>query len=1528
MAFISYAQNNEDAMLWRAFHDAGPGFYVDVGAADPDADSVTRAFYDRGWHGVNIEPVPSMARRIADARPRDVTLEIAAGARDGSTILHVVPGTGLSTINSADAARLERDGHDLHPLTVSVRQLSAILDEHAPDTIHFLKIDVEGAEREVLEGCDFKRHRPRVILVEATRPKTTEPAHEGWEPLLLDAGYRFAWFDGLNRFYIADEWVAALSPCFAIPINVFDGVVSVAELHRAGQTEADLRLTQDRARLADAGARAAYSRAFEQARDLGVSRTRLAQVEQDRQHMQARTDDLQARADDLQARADALQARCGGLEGRMAEADRQTIALMGCLAEAERLLDATRRSTSWRVTQPLRAISSIARKGAITPALVVGPVPKAPVPDAPGPETTAQASAALPGPASCEPAAIDGQRHRNRGPLRTVHQFHSGSAVGDAVTNSLLLIRDRLRADGLRSDIFVEHRDPDLSHELRMIADLPPDDRHVLIVHHSMGHGQLDRVLAQTAPKVLYYHNITPPHLLPAGGLRDGAVQGRRQLAQLRDGVVDALAASEYSAIELRRAGFTPVAACPLLFDVDAMLARATDPVWRDPDGPFTVLFVGRIIESKGQADLVDAFALFRSRLGRPARLLLVGRTDSPGDYLTEIDRRMRVHGLEAELIVTGPVSNDELHAQLAGADLYVSLSLHEGFGVPLIEAASYGIPVLAFPSGAVPYTIGAGLLAGRDAATVADAMLLVAQNREYREALLDAQRQALGRFAFRYQWPVLRNALSRAGAAPPTDMAARAALASGMYVTITGHATGTYSLAAVNRGLAEAIDAERPGRARLIPVEGEPITNLSVLSPTARMLAERPAPATGPEVVISQHYPIHLPTHRGDLTLALVFWEESLLPEETINTLAAGFDGVIAPSAFVAKALIDSGLPLPVRVIGNAPDLSAFETIARRRSARELGSVFSFLHVSSCFPRKGVDALLTAYTRAFRRRDRVRLVIKSFPNPHNTIVADVAALRVTDPGMPEIEIIDDDLDFSAMLALYANADAMVLPTRGEGLNLPAAEAMAAGLPLIVTGFGGHMDFCDAQTARLVAYRMAPSRSHLATAQSQWAEPDLADLVDALQELEGSRETLHAMAALTVRTGRARAQVAERLSRRRMIKRLETAALDLLLAPPTETVRVAWATPWNVRCGVAEYTRNLITALPATQGMEHFVLCDTRTGSTGGPMRVRPAWVLGDGDSIAAFESAVVSEDPDVLVIQHQPGLLPWHGLAAWLMSPVLAGRVIVVTLHNTQNLLDTTPAIQAAVSTALRHASRVLVHVSADVERLKRLGLECNVTLLPHGVAASLPRQELRNAGLAPVIGCYGFFLPGKGIAELIRAIALLKKTRPDARLRLVNANYGVAVSDIEIQAAREIAASLGIADAVEWNTAFLADAESLRLLAGCDLIVLPTQASKEASSAAVRTALAAGVPVMVTPLSVYDDVDDAVARTPGITPDLLSVAIEENLSDPARRLELQDAAKCWLISHSWDSIGRRFAGLLAGLVANKCLSGKGMNK
>jgi FkbM family methyltransferase len=220
---ISYAQNLEDVVLDRALH-SGTGFYVDVGAASPSTASVTRHFYDLGWSGINIEPQPDYVAELRLARPRDWTIEAVAGAFPGQLSFHVVESDrDLSTFDPRRVKEMIAGGVRTDERLVDVVTLNDVLARANPVTIDFLKIDAEGTEREVLLGIDLRVWRPRVILIEATFPNSQIPSHGEWEELVLDGGYRYASFDGINRFYAAEE-ESSLTDRLA-PANVLDQFV-------------------------------------------------------------------------------------------------------------------------------------------------------------------------------------------------------------------------------------------------------------------------------------------------------------------------------------------------------------------------------------------------------------------------------------------------------------------------------------------------------------------------------------------------------------------------------------------------------------------------------------------------------------------------------------------------------------------------------------------------------------------------------------------------------------------------------------------------------------------------------------------------------------------------------------------------------------------------------------------------------------------------------------------------------------------------------------------------------------------------------------------------------------------------------------------------------------------------------------------------------------------------------------------------------------------------------------------------------
>ena len=1552
MTFVSYAQNFEDVLLWRALRDVHAGFYVDVGAAHPDVDSVTRAFFERGWRGLNIEPGPADAARLAAARPGDITLQLAAGRCDAEADFFTVPGTGLSTLDPAVAERYRAQHRTSRPGRIAVRTLASLFRAHVRGDIHFLKIDVEGAEADVLAGADLRTWRPWIVLVEATAPLSTEPTHAAWEPDLIAQGYRFVWFDGLNRFYVANERAETLSRHFRTPPNVFDDFIRAndtlwAERISAAETRAEIaerslaidlpqatRAAMAAQSRADAAGHAvdhlqqeltvlrqeSHAREAALGADLHLSRHELQQAHL---RLQAALRTCDERAQAIEQVQDSLDETTHTLAHAHYQLHHTTLAMN----EAQAWLAAIGQSTSWRLTGPVRVAlrtfkGGRTRPGQPAPSEPPPPLPRkartlappAAPPPPPPPPAVAPPAPALPAGffdvLQVAPAPPPPGRSRAQ-----VHQFHSGSGVADAITNAMLLTRALLRRLGYASEIFVVHRAPELADALRTLDELPPHDDYVLIVRHSMGHDAFDRILALPAPKILIYHNITPPDLLTRQPMLAAyAALGRQQLAALRGQVHAALADSEYNAIELRQLGFEPVHACTLLFDIDTMLARAEAKPAQRGGAVFTILFVGRICQSKAQLELIGAYNAFRTRHFAPARLVLVGRDDNDA-YADAVRRAIMCSAQPDEIILTGVIDDEARDTWYARADLYVSLSRHEGFGVPLVEAMAHGVPVLARASGAVPYTLadaGAHLAADAGAPEIGERLAELARAPERRAARAATQHASLARFALPPQTAILAQALLRAGAALPSDPRTRAALAANLRFAVTGHVNTSYSLAAINRNLALSLEVSCPGRVRLIPVEGVFTTDLSA-SPAAdaapiAALAARAAPLTAPELIISQHFPVHVPPRvAGQIRLAMVFWEESRLPAETIATLQEGFDGVVAPSRFVARALQESGLRLPVRVIPPPASLAAFRAL--RPVRRPADAPLTFLHVSSCFPRKGADILLRAWAASFTAASPVRLLIKSFANPHNTIEADIAALRQANPDLASITLIEQDLDEAGLAALYAQADVMVLPTRGEGYNLPAAEALAAGLRLIVTGAGGHMDFCTRgdPRVRLLAYRHALSGSHLATPQSLWLDPDEADLGGALREALARGHAPATAEPAIARPGDAAEAFAG-------------FGLDLLLRPSGGGLRVAWVSSWGQRCGIAEYSRLLLGALAPEPGLEITVLCDDRTPAydpVPGSLPHIPCWRTGDAAALDLL-SAAARVDADAVVLQHQPGLMGWGRLAATVRGIAGQHRVVSVTLHNTRTLLDLVEAERAAVLDGLAVADRVIVHTRADLDRLAELGLS-NIALFAHGVrtprAPSPPRKLAETDDV--VIGCYGFFLPGKGIDMLAAASVLLRETWPGMQLRLVNAAYGGAESDDEIARTRDIAAPLG--QAAQFHTGFLPQDQSQALLAGCDLIVLPHRQSKEAFSGALCTALTASVPTLVNDIHLFDEADDAVWRVDASDPSRLAADIDRVLRDLALRQRLQASALAWTRERGWPSLAGRLFGMLTGLARSR---------
>ncbi|CAH7047308.1 hypothetical protein VCHA50P417_90043 [Vibrio chagasii] len=221
MSIVSYSQNLEDVMLWRALKDVQNGVYVDIGANHPIEDSVTKAFYEQGWYGVNVEPEEEYFKLLEVDRPRDKNFNLAVTSTGKPIELYVSSIRGWSTTDGDTLETLESKSALVTKKKVSSITLDNLIEKAEITEIHFLKVDVEGAEKDVLQSFSFDKVRPWVVVVEATKPTTQIDASHTWEYILLEKNYSLVYFDGLNKFYVSHE-KENLSQALITPPNVFD----------------------------------------------------------------------------------------------------------------------------------------------------------------------------------------------------------------------------------------------------------------------------------------------------------------------------------------------------------------------------------------------------------------------------------------------------------------------------------------------------------------------------------------------------------------------------------------------------------------------------------------------------------------------------------------------------------------------------------------------------------------------------------------------------------------------------------------------------------------------------------------------------------------------------------------------------------------------------------------------------------------------------------------------------------------------------------------------------------------------------------------------------------------------------------------------------------------------------------------------------------------------------------------------------------------------------------------------------------
>lgn len=337
-----------------------------------------------------------------------------------------------------------------------------------------------------------------------------------------------------------------------------------------------------------------------------------------------------------------------------------------------------------------------------------------------------------------------------RAPPRAVHQLVVRLAWGDAIGNQVRYLRELLRSWGYASEIYAAQWDEEYTHQVRPAEDYPREaaEGDALLIHHSYESRLVPLLKRAPGRKALLYHNITPARLF-AGfdqALVRGCTAAREELLELRPLVEHAFAWSRFSAEELSAAGYPHVAVLPFAVDWRSFEV-APEPALREQlaDGHANLLFVGRAVPSKRLEDVLRVFTAYQ-RLYQPrSRLVVAGALDRESPYGTWLLGLKELLGPEHVLLL-GRVSAAQLSACFSTASAYLSMSRHEGFGVPLLEAMYRQVPVVAYAAAAVPETLGGAGIGSLSADPVDMARLLAAleHNPPLREQVLAGQRARL----------------------------------------------------------------------------------------------------------------------------------------------------------------------------------------------------------------------------------------------------------------------------------------------------------------------------------------------------------------------------------------------------------------------------------------------------------------------------------------------------------------------------------------------------------------------------------------------------------------------------------------------------------------------------------------------------------------------------------------------------------------------------------------------------------------
>ena len=737
--------------------------------------------------------------------------------------------------------------------------------------------------------------------------------------------------------------------------------------------------------------------------------------------------------------------------------------------------------------------------------------------------------------------------------------------------------------------------------------------------------------------------------------------------------------------------------------------------------------------------------------------------------------------------------------------------------------------------------------------------------------------------------------------------------------LTVIGSISGHYSLAAINRNIVFRLLNKVKNvfvicyhenyfdKIEDIAITKDEYETLRSIVPDKNAHPKR----SDDKVAIYHHYPLIEDVREGyGFEIAVFFWEESRIPQRTIEILNSKYKGILVSTFFIKKILIDNGCYTPVKVADIPLKMPPEPSVLQENSEQK--REIKLFHISSCLPRKGADVLLRAFNEACKKaKFELSLTIKSFPNPHNSVTEQIELL-VDKKYRSKIRVIlNEDLTALDVANLYEQCDIVVLPTRGEGLNMPAIEGVHYEKPVISTDYSGQCEFLD-DSCEFIGYKFAPAVTHFNLNYSFWAEPSVKDLGEKIIKVS---EQILQNRAPDIKPLKHKVDEMMFGEKNALNFISSISHLKSFKNEPSE-LKIAYFSTYNAVCGIAEYSKYLTDELVrAGAKLDIYTWSEQKRTK-------EPNLAQENGVKVYEIERekllSGLETDANIIWLQHH---FTFFEIDEKLKSDVAAlksqGKICFITLHATKQILNYPRQTQQNWHDTLYEFDRVFVHSIDDLNTLRLLGLADNVTLVPHGTQNLAPEQNKRKETDGKFkVGFFGLLFAHKNLPVLLQAFAKFSQNT-DAKLIIISP-VANADSEAELQRCRKLCEKLNLDEKVEWNTEFLPIEEVNKKLSDCDVIVLPYGQTDEGASGAARIALSVCKNVIVTPSRIFSEMKNVTIKTDGFN-DWHILEQLEKVKNSEIDAKIYDERAKWLSENSWSSIAGLYLRIFRAVATDK---------